>query len=128
MITVKYLYTRPHQYFTVKAIRSSKYPHTLIPLENTAKLVKDAPRYTICGIIDSLTNTISIGYACCKNDKFIKKIGQVKAYNKAKYKPICQVKWVEGEDYKSKFMDTVDTVVYDAVAKEYPDIVDEIWY
>lgn len=128
MITIKYLYTRPHQYYAVKAIRSSAYPHTLIPLENTAKIIKDAPRYTICGIIDTLTNTISIGYACCKNDRFIKKIGQTKAYNKAKFKPVCRISIPEDSCAKTLFMDTVDTVIYDMIKKECPDIIDEIWY
>lgn len=65
------------------------------------------PRMTICGILDTDTNTMSFGVSLCSaKDKFVRKVGKQLSEERAINKPILQIA-VTKENTSKMFIQSV---------------------
>lgn len=77
---------------------------------NFGKIIKNYPRYTICGSLDYDTNLLSFGIACCSGkDVYNKKIGRRISEGRALKTPIVTVS-VTKENISEVFITTAKQI------------------
>jgi hypothetical protein len=77
---------------------------------NFGKIIKNYPRYTICGSLDYDTNLLSFGVACCSGkDVYNKKIGRRISEGRALKTPIVTVS-VTKENISEVFITTAKQI------------------
>lgn len=86
----KFYYSRPAYEVKVIATTNDEGEIVCYPIKN--QKVRERSRITICGVLDTDTNTLSFGAAVCSNkDRFVKSIGRQLSETRALNAPIVKV-------------------------------------
>lgn len=82
--------------------------------------IRKIPRITVCGILDTDTNTMSFGVSrCASKDTFVKTVGRSYAKERAEQKPYKVVS-VGKDKISDVFMDNAQLIEQEVLAMVYP--------